>query len=807
MLRKITSQKIACLTFVLFISLVFVGSSFAGMQIGPGEIARGQLIGYSSFVETQDGVLHCAYAEGLELKYAVSTDSEKNWTIDTIPTPTAYYFQGSWPGIRYCQLAIDSNGSVYILYCVNTYQDTQPYSWDKLDLYCSTNISGSWQYELVKEAWHNYPGYGYVELYLPEDVIVDYQDKVHLFARKAGWWFYGSPLHELVRQSDGTWNDITVVHIKTGHPDYITMWTPRASIGSTGKISVTFVNPYYYRETYGTHDLNLIEGDSDQAWGSYVTKSNDATYSASVIDAQDNLHVVYVGADGRSVKYMKNWGDVEVITIVEPPLAIYNPDIHVDAYGNVTAMARTYDTEGKVTTDVWYANKPADGVWSEPQPMPTDFEPSKWHGLQPSDDENSQWWYGLNPHQALVRGSVPGVYTSPKAVCVYNVDDETRALVFMELGESTSLYIFNIYPNHGLVCGGTQVVLKGDNFQEGATVSIGGSELIDVTVFPEVAASVTSQSIDITDVAPNDVTLSITLKEKFIPEVMGSITFPTDSTVVANILVLKAFIEISIANSPELAGKIIVSVDGVDSAVAVTFTTVDKGTGVQLNIEQISGSDILFSTVVSDEGNSVIIGTTSLGTLGLHDVVVTNPDGESDTLAHAFVYMPLVGDVSGNCEITAYDAALILQYVIGLIDQFPADSPIAQAAQKYISGEVSIDELDRILQKWGYPSVFKLLGFENQLLQNFPNPFNPDTWLPYQLAQDAPVTIYIYNAKGLLICTLHLGYQPAGRYMTKDNAAYWDGRCSLGEKVASGVYYYTLQAGEFSATRKMVILK
>ncbi len=367
--------------------------------------------------------------------------------------------------------------------------------------------------------------------------------------------------------------------------------------------------------------------------------------------------------------------------------------------------------------------------------------------------------------------------------------------------------ILSIVPNHGSVCGGTQVVLKGDMFQEGATVSIGGSELVNVIVFPEVAASLTSQSIDITDVAPDDVTLSITLKEKSTLEVIGSITLPTDSALVANILVLKAFIEISIANSPEIAGKIIVSVDGVDSAVAVTFTTVNRETGVQLSIEQLSGSDVLFAIVVGDEGRSEIIGTTSPGTVGLHDVVVTNPDGESDTLIDSFVYMPLVGDVSGNCEITAYDAALVLQYTVGIIDQFPADSPISQAAQKYISGEITIEELDRILQKWGYPSVFRLLGLENQLLQNFPNPFNPDTWIPFKLATDASVTINIYNTKGQLIRTITLGNKQAGIYTAKYKAVYWDGRCSLGEKVASGVYYYTLQAGDFKATRKMVIMK
>lgn len=96
---------------------------------------------------------------------------------------------------------------------------------------------------------------------------------------------------------------------------------------------------------------------------------------------------------------------------------------------------------------------------------------------------------------------------------------------------------------------------------------------------------------------------------------------------------------------------------------------------------------------------------------------------------------------------------------------------------------------------------------EFALLQNYPNPFNPETWISFKLAQDTPVTISIYDLKGQLIRTISLGNKNAGIYTTKDRAGYWDGRDSLGEKVASGMYYYTLQAGEFRATRKMVVVK
>ena len=96
---------------------------------------------------------------------------------------------------------------------------------------------------------------------------------------------------------------------------------------------------------------------------------------------------------------------------------------------------------------------------------------------------------------------------------------------------------------------------------------------------------------------------------------------------------------------------------------------------------------------------------------------------------------------------------------------------------------------------------------ETVLLPNYPNPFNPETWIPYDLAKDADVHIHIYNLKGESIRRLSLGLQTAGTYRTRSRAARWDGRNSLGEPVASGTYFYTLQAGQFKATHQMVILK
>ena len=96
---------------------------------------------------------------------------------------------------------------------------------------------------------------------------------------------------------------------------------------------------------------------------------------------------------------------------------------------------------------------------------------------------------------------------------------------------------------------------------------------------------------------------------------------------------------------------------------------------------------------------------------------------------------------------------------------------------------------------------------QSLLLQNYPNPFNPETWIPYQIREPAEVVIRIYNLRGQLVRTLDLGHTKAGFYLGRSRAAYWDGLNYSGEKVASGAYFYQIEAGDFSATRKMLIVK
>jgi hypothetical protein len=96
---------------------------------------------------------------------------------------------------------------------------------------------------------------------------------------------------------------------------------------------------------------------------------------------------------------------------------------------------------------------------------------------------------------------------------------------------------------------------------------------------------------------------------------------------------------------------------------------------------------------------------------------------------------------------------------------------------------------------------------KTELLLNYPNPFNPETWIPFRLAEDSQVSLTIYDRTGRVVRSVDVGHRPAAVYESRAKAIYWDGRNDFGERVASGMYFYTLTAKDFSATRRMVILK
>ena len=144
----------------------------------------------------------------------------------------------------------------------------------------------------------------------------------------------------------------------------------------------------------------------------------------------------------------------------------------------------------------------------------------------------------------------------------------------------------------------------------------------------------------------------------------------------------------------------------------------------------------------------------------------------------------------------------IRQQTVGQLTSADVQQWLTQAQQQQLTDPTSLQGI-RFLQQL----LEALTPKETVLHANYPNPFNPETWIPYQLAKPADVSISIYAADGALVRTLDLGHQAVGVYQHRSRAAHWDGKNDIGESVASGVYLYTLTAGDFSATRKMLILK
>ena len=169
-------------------------------------------------------------------------------------------------------------------------------------------------------------------------------------------------------------------------------------------------------------------------------------------------------------------------------------------------------------------------------------------------------------------------------------------------------------------------------------------------------------------------------------------------------------------------------------------------------------------------------------------------------------------DVNGDGVVSILDLIRVAQGIA----QSPAAPPIgaesvdAAMIEAWIE-QARLEDDGSLAFKQGIENLETLLHSlipeATALLHNYPNPFNPETWIPYQLAESAEVTLTIYDMNGELIRRLAVGHQAAGMYKNRSRAVYWDGRNQLGESVASGLYFYTLTAGEFTATRKMLILK
>ncbi len=169
-------------------------------------------------------------------------------------------------------------------------------------------------------------------------------------------------------------------------------------------------------------------------------------------------------------------------------------------------------------------------------------------------------------------------------------------------------------------------------------------------------------------------------------------------------------------------------------------------------------------------------------------------------------------DVNGDGIVSILDLIRVAQGIAESLaaPAIRAESVDAATVEAWIA-QAQLEDDGSLSFKQGIENLEQLLASlipeETALLANYPNPFNPETWIPYQLAEPAAVTLTIYDMSGKVVRRLAVGHQAAGIYRSRSRAAYWDGRNQLGEPLASGLYFYTLTAGEFTETRRMLILK
>ena len=269
---------------------------------------------------------------------------------------------------------------------------------------------------------------------------------------------------------------------------------------------------------------------------------------------------------------------------------------------------------------------------------------------------------------------------------------------------------------------------------------------------------------------------------------------------------------------PEVAGNLIKL-----NAVSLTGETRGDGTLATLTFEVIvaKASTLTLSDVLltNSEGAALVPRVENAKITQREGDV--NRDGIVNTQDLKFVVSNLgktganVADVNGDGVVNIQDLALVAG-VLSTSAAAPSLHPQALAmftaaeVRQWLSAAQHVVLTDPMSLR-GVLFLQQLLTVltpkETTLLPNFPNPFNPETWIPYQLAKASTVRILIYNARGIVVRRLELGYRHEGYYTSKNRAAYWDGKNEFGEPVASGVYFYTLTAGDFSATRKMLIRK
>ena len=250
----------------------------------------------------------------------------------------------------------------------------------------------------------------------------------------------------------------------------------------------------------------------------------------------------------------------------------------------------------------------------------------------------------------------------------------------------------------------------------------------------------------------------------------------------------------------------------------------------QFSLSEFAGETVLLELVTDPDGHR---GCDDSDWGNLFITTGLNPDANLDgrvnvldliVVASSFNEQPPsnpLADTNKDGVVNIFDLVFVVEHLsqnAAAPSQLALIKSIPSSTKEVIAAHRALNELEAIPKKsHGVQIAIELLHHylsvanqhvkETKLLPNYPNPFNPDTWIPYQLSEVSTVTVKIYDVTGSLVRTIQVGHKPGGYHLTRDHAVYWDGRNEKGESVSSGVYFYTLITDHYTQTRRMVIVK